>query len=184
MNVSTLFGDVDNCRTLLQEKPCTNEGDIIRILPRSSDESKLRVSINASILTVEAIGNMHTCHSPNFWECENRYANSPLVVTLIALDLHNLSASVPLNVTILAENTNPTATLPTLILTEGVAEKAVTNITISHTSTASDAEWEIVDPDLSTNLGSDSIKLNAVTNDERLFDVVVMGMVLEFIVGC
>jgi hypothetical protein len=170
INISTLFGDVDNCWTLLHGKPCTNESDIITVLSQSSDESRLKATINASILMLQAIGNMHTCQSPIFWECDNRYANSPLVVTLVAVDLHNLNASFTLNITILSENNSPTATLPTLILTEGVG----TNITIHHTSNASGAGWKIIDPDLSTNVASDSLKLMASASDNRLFDVVVM----------
>ena len=47
-------------------------------------------------------------------------------------------------------------------------------VTIHHTSTASCAGWKIVDPNLSTNVGRDSLKLMAATSDKRLFDVVVM----------
>jgi hypothetical protein len=47
-------------------------------------------------------------------------------------------------------------------------------VTVHHTSTASCAGWKIVDPDLSTNVDRDSLKLMAATSDKRLFDVVVM----------
>jgi len=171
LNLSTLFGDVDNCATLQYVIPCSNDGDIINISALSSDESRVQVRMNGTMLIVQTNGNMHTCNSTIFWECSDRFANIPILVTLTATDLSNLNTSVTFDVTVLAVNDVPAAILPTIHLTEGAVTNTITRIHVKHTSisTSNESSWEFVDPDVSTNPGGDSIRFAVQSSDISLF---------------
>ena len=171
IDVSALFGDVDNCGSLRTARPCSNENDAISIFARSNDESRVTVKMNGTMLIVGGKKDMHTCTVVDFWQCHHRFANIPVVVNISAVDLSNRTSWVTLNVSILAVNDIPVAFLSEIHLTEGSPEQNITSINVTHSAEALDVAsgWAIVDPDMSKNPGGDSLFFQVHSSDLGLY---------------
>eukprot|EP00961_Rhodomonas_salina_P154425 2080060-Rhodomonas_salina.1 len=153
INVSRLFGDVDNCFTLNLQEHCSYDGDFLTLTTQSNLPDTIVAEVqNNSELVLHMVQHEHT---------DARYE---VLVDLIATDMYNLTHNITYNISVLPVNDNPVAVLQTIYMVENQTRRRVRVGELGQPT----QELQVLDVDMLTNQNGDSLKLFAESSDTSM----------------
>ena len=161
INVSFVFGDVDNCSLLIVQEACM-------FGPAGADSHVLTVNssrpwkVNGTLERDDLV--LH------FFPFEHSHSDDEIQINLTATDAFGLERVLPIAVIVEPIQTIPQAFLPDVHMIENQEPRFI------HVTTAEEAQGDFafIDHDSYTNLYGDSVKFEAETSEPDLLEVVML----------
>ena len=176
VGIRYLFGDYDNCETIISKANCTYDGYPLKIRVTSSDSKIVVAEANESTLILSFVRHSHT-----FYTGENQ----PIVITITATNAYNLSCSVSVNVTVMPIPNAPIAhSLPaiemwqnsftSINISTSFQGKFYGNLSVCDQTKPLETPglWNFFDCDQLTFASGDALTLVAESADQKLFTVI------------
>ena len=162
INISFVFGDVDNCSTLIVREHCMGGPDGQDLLVLSVNNTR-PWKVNASIEGDELL--------LQFATFEHSHGLDDILVTLIATDSFGLVETFPITIVVEAVNTIPYPVfIPEVFMIENQSPR------ILHVTTWDEprGDFDFIDKDSSTNFEGDSLRFQVNTTEPTLMNVTML----------